>query len=109
MQASRDAAAQQSRLEGGHIDRTLVRMVSASSGNDSRMKPLILQKYFAGGVKSADVQFICGVFSFTDRKSTRLNSSHQIISYAVFCLKKKKPGRRPSAEDSRNFGHPCTI
>src|SRR5207244_13150518 len=27
-----------------------------------------------------------------DRKSTRLNSSHQIISYAVFCLKKK---RRP--------------
>src|SRR5260364_376534 len=27
----------------------------------------------------------------SDRKSTRLNSSHQIISYAVFCLKKKKP------------------
>src|SRR5258708_15803372 len=27
---------------------------------------------------------------FEDRKSTRLNSSHQIISYAVFCLKKKK-------------------
>src|SRR5258708_22699469 len=26
-----------------------------------------------------------------DRKSTRLNSSHQIISYAVFCLKKKNP------------------
>src|SRR5258708_9599292 len=36
-----------------------------------------------------------------DRKSTRLNSSHQIISYAVFCLKKKKhrnnnPHQRPS-------------
>src|SRR5258708_695832 len=30
-----------------------------------------------------------------DRKSTRLNSSHQIISYAVFCLKKKK--KSPSA------------
>src|SRR5256885_1564197 len=27
---------------------------------------------------------------FTDRKSTRLNSSHLVISYAVFCLKKKK-------------------
>src|SRR5256885_7117799 len=26
-----------------------------------------------------------------DRKSTRLNSSHLVISYAVFCLKKKKP------------------
>src|SRR5258708_30983847 len=29
-----------------------------------------------------------------DRKSTRLNSSHQIISYAVFCLKKKKTAPR---------------
>src|SRR2546426_8071313 len=28
--------------------------------------------------------------STTDRKSTRLNSSHLVISYAVFCLKKKK-------------------
>src|SRR5258708_9503884 len=28
--------------------------------------------------------------TLADRKSTRLNSSHQIISYAVFCLKKKK-------------------
>src|SRR5260221_11541133 len=28
--------------------------------------------------------------SDTDRKSTRLNSSHTVISYAVFCLKKKK-------------------
>src|SRR5258708_18682193 len=28
--------------------------------------------------------------ALADRKSTRLNSSHQIISYAVFCLKKKK-------------------
>src|SRR5437764_4372987 len=27
---------------------------------------------------------------FSDRKSTRLNSSHRCISYAVFCLKKKK-------------------
>src|SRR5438552_10582586 len=31
----------------------------------------------------------CGYLD-EDRKSTRLNSSHQIISYAVFCLKKKK-------------------
>src|SRR5438132_3046000 len=28
--------------------------------------------------------------AFRDRKSTRLNSSHTVISYAVFCLKKKK-------------------
>src|SRR5207244_11793252 len=31
-----------------------------------------------------------GVITNPDRKSTRLNSSHQIISYAVFCLKKKR-------------------
>src|SRR5256886_11084372 len=30
--------------------------------------------------------------TMADRKSTRLNSSHSQISYAVFCLKKKKPG-----------------
>src|SRR5438105_11326678 len=31
--------------------------------------------------------------SLSDRKSTRLNSSHEWISYAVFCLKKKKKKR----------------
>src|SRR2546426_7925297 len=31
-----------------------------------------------------------GLFHRRDRKSTRLNSSHLVISYAVFCLKKKK-------------------
>src|SRR5437762_6046987 len=36
----------------------------------------------------------------TDRKSTRLNSSHRCISYAVFCLKKKtQPGPNPPALD----------
>src|SRR5207244_8012361 len=34
------------------------------------------------------VAFVAGALGL-DRKSTRLNSSHQIISYAVFCLKKK--------------------
>src|SRR2546430_12914725 len=33
-----------------------------------------------------------------DRKSTRLNSSHSQISYAVFCLKKKKPPRVASRQ-----------
>src|SRR5256885_3355411 len=32
----------------------------------------------------------CIYIDKTDRKSTRLNSSHLVISYAVFCLKKKK-------------------
>src|SRR3712207_8113694 len=34
-----------------------------------------------------------------DRKSTRLNSSHANISYAVFCLKKKKHNLRPKPTD----------
>src|SRR5256885_7829392 len=38
-----------------------------------------------------------------DRKSTRLNSSHLVISYAVFCLKKKK--RSPSSPTS---SYTCT-
>src|SRR3712207_8221470 len=38
---------------------------------------IVAQKYFRGRMSS-------------DRKSTRLNSSHANISYAVFCLKKKK-------------------
>src|SRR5256886_8469764 len=46
-----------------------------------------------------------------DRKSTRLNSSHSQISYAVFCLKKKKQShlillaRRPAAAGADSF--PC--
>src|SRR5947208_11622545 len=41
-------------------------------------------KTFKGFYPSNESRYI------RDRKSTRLNSSHQIISYAVFCLKKKK-------------------
>src|SRR5476649_2991587 len=33
-----------------------------------------------------------------DRKSTRLNSSHTVISYAVFCLKKKNTDERPQVK-----------
>src|SRR5258708_9245914 len=44
-----------------------------------------------------------------DRKSTRLNSSHQIISYAVFCLKKKKQiPQKPYAHQPRR-NHPYTT
>src|SRR5438034_5645487 len=36
-----------------------------------------------------------------DRKSTRLNSSHTVISYAVFCLKKKKKQTRKNTVEDR--------
>src|SRR3712207_7869095 len=47
--------------------------------------------------------------STQDRKSTRLNSSHANISYAVFCLKKKKPSQHRvsvacTATTSRTLG-----
>src|SRR5256885_8863251 len=39
-----------------------------------------------------------GSIALEDRKSTRLNSSHLVISYAVFCLKKKKTNNLDSFE-----------
>src|SRR2546422_1338483 len=41
----------------------------------------------------------------TDRKSTRLNSSHGYISYAVFCLKKKKAYHIKKKRHSRSHEH----
>src|SRR5260221_1554232 len=40
-----------------------------------------------------------------DRKSTRLNSSHTVISYAVFCLKKKKMFSPPTSTDLKPLQH----
>src|SRR3712207_6886405 len=48
------------------------------------------------GTKTGEYKGIKGVTVYTvdlDRKSTRLNSSHANISYAVFCLKKKQKNR----------------
>src|SRR2546426_8267886 len=41
-----------------------------------------------------------------DRKSTRLNSSHLVISYAVFCLKKKKQNDTTKEKDTSVVEHP---
>src|SRR5690625_6954761 len=41
---------------------------------------------------------------FQDRKSTRLNSSHVAISYAVFCLKKKKTTKK-NQHNTKNIRH----
>src|SRR5947209_17325196 len=47
------------------------------------------QKHVPVSINEEMVGHKFGEFSPTDRKSTRLNSSHANISYAVFCLKKK--------------------
>src|SRR2546422_2707878 len=45
----------------------------------------------------------------SDRKSTRLNSSHGYISYAVFCLKKKKTHNARSADPGHAIREPNTV
>src|SRR3712207_8049829 len=61
--------------EDGDLRRRLERIGALEEGGGRRQQPLPLQPH-RGGER--------------DRKSTRLNSSHANISYAVFCLKKKK-------------------
>src|SRR5438552_4916349 len=64
--------------------RSLLRQQHFSIHAERRHHSLLKELHvFFFAAEEEDVQFL-------DRKSTRLNSSHQIISYAVFCLKKKK-------------------
>src|SRR5258708_20871182 len=49
--------------------------------------------------QAAELIYRALLASGIDRKSTRLNSSHQIISYAVFCLKKKKTHTPTNSND----------
>src|SRR5207249_9278755 len=67
--------------------------VSVTSNTTNMLDPL--NGTMAGGVAIISAALLIGVLitdpapSSVDRKSTRLNSSHVSISYAVFCLKKK--------------------
>src|SRR5438034_4765496 len=54
----------------------------------------------AGNQRVADARLVDGQI-VEDRKSTRLNSSHTVISYAVFCLKKKKKKKPPNARKNQ--------
>src|SRR2546422_8229431 len=56
------------------------------------------------GDAAARIAIEAGVDSI-DRKSTRLNSSHGYISYAVFCLKKKKTTSKPSPTTATHTPH----
>src|SRR3712207_8931221 len=61
----------------------------------ARSRPALeaLGRSYLAVLKSGTVDQVAGLHdlcSTADRKSTRLNSSHANISYAVFCLKKKK-------------------
>src|SRR5947207_771383 len=61
---------------------------------DSKGRMWVAENYtYAGGAQRFDLGLRDRVI-ILDRKSTRLNSSHTVISYAVFCLKKKKKKRK---------------
>src|SRR5438132_13766608 len=64
-------------------DVVFVSVVDAPSGGALRFRDqqMFKQRYNVAASRARDQ---------IDRKSTRLNSSHTVISYAVFCLKKKK-------------------
>src|SRR5204863_9228137 len=63
---------------------------TARTRRSNRMSLIVLAKTLDGFVLIGDTFGTPLVVSGEDRKSTRLNSSHVEISYAVFCLKKKK-------------------
>src|SRR2546426_3806926 len=68
-------------ITNAELDALLKVMQAAASTAPSGLSDATLVNYF-------------GVSVWQDRKSTRLNSSHLVISYAVFCLKKKNTIRK---------------
>src|SRR5258708_11430064 len=54
------------------------------------LEPATYDEHEVGALATLGDLLALALDQASDRKSTRLNSSHQIISYAVFCLKKKK-------------------
>src|SRR5690606_40374023 len=87
---------------------TLFRSIAVALGASSFLTiwmydlgfPVISYNFWAGIAKfpllAIPFFILAGVIMEKDRKSTRLNSSHVKISYAVFCLKKKKQRKRDS-------------
>src|SRR5256885_13228260 len=63
---------------------TLFRSLQIKSG-------ILMQALRLGPAQREEIRHREFVEHIIDRKSTRLNSSHLVISYAVFCLKKKNP------------------
>src|SRR5438034_9762277 len=81
----------------------LIRPVAAFANMVGRtnVSKISLSAGFAGpGCPMFVAHFSAVLIGLRDRKSTRLNSSHTVISYAVFCLKKKKKKKKA---DNRQY------
>src|SRR2546430_12020410 len=60
-------------------------------------------------LSAAAMRMVGGRLMRPDRKSTRLNSSHSQISYAVFCLKKKKKNEQDVMSHERITSRHCVL
>src|SRR5256885_7217088 len=65
--------------------------------------PISRRSVVGGELLAGFLEVPAELVSHGDRKSTRLNSSHLVISYAVFCLKKKK--QAPPPDHSCAYSH----
>src|SRR3712207_7627497 len=80
-------------FRSGHVERLRHRddaVVAESIGEEGRDQPGGHGHRQGGGSPDREDRAPAVLRDLQDRKSTRLNSSHANISYAVFCLKKKK-------------------
>src|SRR2546430_5967466 len=68
--------------------------------------PILLSLRGPGSGRPVSPMFVYPVARL-DRKSTRLNSSHSQISYAVFCLKKKNTHKSEQTYDNHPYPHEC--
>src|SRR2546429_8743617 len=69
------------------------RVVQTLDAHPSTEHGLEQERPFGRGTRDEPHEIVARATPERDRKSTRLNSSHGYISYAVFCLKKKKKNR----------------
>src|SRR6266536_6416110 len=81
------------RLSGSSSDFSASPLVTSAKSETERNR--------VAGVIGRNCRMPISALEHLDRKSTRLNSSHEWISYAVFCLKKKKK-RKNSFDPSKN-------
>src|SRR5690625_6399881 len=80
-------------LAGAAIGSAVALLYAPDSGSNLRGKLSYRVSAYTDELNRLIRQLKAEKEKFTDRKSTRLNSSHVAISYAVFCLKKKKAAR----------------
>src|SRR2546430_12720776 len=76
---------------------------AARNSESNAANQAVNQLQFACFSNRTDSSHLSGSRTYGDRKSTRLNSSHSQISYAVFCLKKKK--QEPRALSTNTHPH----